>query len=136
MAEWTLDRLMDGAHRHPEDEVLEWAKRLRYFHFMGEVSSGQMEHYEELQMRLRFDGHDDLIHLLAGLGLLRPGDGESRVPEHPDLVQPGHGTIAGSKCRSWVEYGFIDITCSADRHVSESNVGDAIRIEARIDTLQ
>lgn len=145
MGEWTFERLMGGAHRHSEAEVVAWVKQLRYFCFMGEVSSGQMELYEELQMRLRFNGRDDLIQVLTQLGLLRYGVGEppkfmtvgreSRVSDHPDLVAPGHCSIAGIKCFVSVNDGFIDVTCFADWHVSQANVDDALRIETLIDTL-
>ena len=134
MAPWTLDRLMGSTHRHPEEEVLGWAKRLRYFYFMGEVSSGQMDLYEELQMRLRFDGRDDLIHVRTVLGLLRYG-GESHAANPPDPVSPGHCSIGGTECFVSIGAWFIDVTCFADYHVSTANVEEALRIEAHIDTL-
>jgi hypothetical protein len=145
MTEWPLDRLLGREPRHTETEVLGWAKRLRHFYFMGEISSGQMELSEELQLRLIFTGRDDLLHVLRELGVLRYGvgeppvthtvGGETRVSEHSDLVQPGHCTLAGAQCFVWVNSGFLDVTCSANWRVSESNVADALRIEARIDAL-
>jgi len=58
-----LDRRLGGNSRHSEADVPGWAKRLRYFHFMGEVLSGHFETYEELKMRLDYSGRDDLIRL-------------------------------------------------------------------------
>src|SRR3954464_2018806 len=102
---WSLERLVG---RHAEAEVLGWAKRLNYFYFMGEITSGQMELNEELHMRLDFSGREDLICLLDALGLLRYGveeppktltvGSESRVSDHPDLIQPGHCRVAGVPC--------------------------------------
>ncbi|HZE98567.1 MAG TPA: hypothetical protein VE981_16160 [Planctomycetota bacterium] len=139
----TLEQLKG---KHAEAEVLAWASRLRHFYFMGEVSSGQMELYEELQMRLNFSGREDLLGVLGALGLLRYGvgeppkqwnpGGESRVTDHPDLVQPEHCRVAGSACFAYVESAFIDMTCAADYQVADSNVQDALRIESEIDRLQ
>lgn len=136
---------MGSTHRHSETEVVRRVAGLRYFSFMGEVSSGPRELFEDLRMRLRFDGRDDRGQVIGGLGLLQYGIGdpskftpvgsESRVPNHPDLIQPGHCTIAGSKCFIWISAGFIDVTCSADDHVSESSVGAARRIEDPNDSL-
>lgn len=141
-----LDRLLGSKPRHSEAEVLGWAKRLRYFYFMGEVLSGHFETYEELKMRLDYSGRDDLIRVLEGLGLLRPGvgpppnpereGGERRVTSHPDLVQPGHCGIAGAKCYVRIESAFIEASCDAHfKGLSESHVEDALRIEAHLDKL-
>ena len=141
-----LDRLLGSKPRHSEAQVLGWAKRLRYFYFMGEVLSGHFETYEELKMRLDYSGRDDLIRLLEALGLLRYGvgpppnpvreGGERRVTDHPDLVQPKHCSIVGSKCFVWIESAFIRASCDAHfQGLSESHVEDALRIEAQLDKL-
>ena len=141
-----LDRLLGSKPRHSEAQVLGWAKRLRYFYFMGEVLSGHFETYEELKMRLDYSGRDDLIRLLEALGLLRYGvgpppnpvreGGERRVTDHPDLIEPGHCSIAGSKCYAGIESAFIEVSCDAHFNgIGESHVEDALRIEAQIDKL-
>jgi len=133
----SFERLLGRNPRHTEAEVVGWVKRLRYFYFMGEVSSGQMELYEELQMRLNFAGREDLLRLLKALDPQPTGEGShSPISSQPDLVQPGHCRVAGSTCFFWVEAEFIDVTCSADYHVSEANVEGAVRIEAQLDALQ
>ena len=139
----SLDRLLGSNPRHSEAEVVGWAKRLRHFCFMGEVSSGPMDLYEELRVRLDFEGREDLIHLLQELALLKYGVGappnphlacgEQRVTDHPDLIQPKHCRIAGAACFAWVESRFVDVTCATDYHVGEANVENAVRIEAYLD---
>ena len=140
-----LDRLRSSNPRHSEAEVLGWAKRLRYFYFVGEVLSGHVETDEELQMRLDYSGRDDRIRLHEALGLLRYGvgnppnshvvGGERRVTDHPDLVQPRHCSIAGSKCFVWIESAFIHASCDGSSTVGEARVEDPLRIAAHVDKL-
>lgn len=133
----SFERLLGRDPRHTEAEVVGWAKRLRYFTFMGEVSSGHMDLYEELRMRLNFAGREDLLRLLQALDPKPTGEGgKSPISSQPDLLQPGHCRLAGSTCFFWVEAEFIDVTCAADSHVSAANVDEAVRIEAQLDALQ
>jgi hypothetical protein len=131
--------------KHAAVEVIAWAKKLRYFYFMGEILSGQMELYEELEMRLDFDGRDDLIRLLGALGLLRYAVGEapksykvgeeSRISDHPDLIEPGWCVVAGVKCVASVGGWFIDVNCFDGYQVLEAQVQEALRLEAHVDAL-
>lgn len=127
-----LDRLLG---RHAEAEVLAWAKQLRHFYFMGELSSGQMDLYEMLHLRLDFDGsRDDLVRVLDALGVRRAAtESESRVTNHPDLAQPGRCIVAGGKAWVYVEAGFVEVECATEYDVLEENVRDAVRIEALVD---
>jgi len=139
MALVVLDRLLG---KHTQAEIIGWAKRLRCFYVMGEYSSGMMDLYEELEMRLAFAGRDDLVHILGALGVLRYGVGdppqthtaftESRISDYPDIVQPAWTEVAGVRC--FINVGrYVEVQCSGDKGVSESVVEDALRIEAVID---
>lgn len=118
-------------------------RALRYFTFLGAYSSGQMELYEELSVRLVFADRRELGEILETLGVLRLTDhpvssmtagGDHSVLDHPDVLQPLRCTVGGVECFVYVQSGFIEISV-AERGsgVTASRVEDAFAIEAIFD---
>lgn len=59
MSEYTKLKMNANVRRflgeHAVEEMISWAKSLRYFYLFGQYFFGQVELYEQLIARIRFD---------------------------------------------------------------------------------
>ena len=139
--------------RHSPAELAGWARSLRLFRFCRALG-GHANDGDTLQLALQFEGEDDLLALLAQLGIAvqryppetpQPVAGQAYpgeefrqfpmlVPAHPSIGQPSHVSLFGVPCHVWVT-SRVTITMQAERdiwHVDEAAVESAARLEANL----
>lgn len=144
----TLDRFLGG---HTAEEMIAWAKRLRYFYLFGNFFSGHVEFYESLTVRLDYKDKKDLLDKISRLVMLRPTPAElkafeSPMYDYPEYLQPSHCQILNcpleqTNCHIWVSHLFFEITLYGNGQpysydVSEANVVAAEKVEQCLEERQ
>lgn len=125
---------------HSWSRLHDWVRRLRHTRFVRAVG-GHANDGDYLALALRWEGEEDLRHLMARLGapLGASLPGTSTVPGHPHLAQPGHVVVLGLRAFAWVRGDRVEIRLSgADgraHEVSEADVLDAEALEGALGDL-
>jgi len=137
----SLERFLGN---HTAEEMINWAKRLRYFYLFGNFFSGQMEFYESLVARIDFKNKEDLIEKMSLLVPLHPTPPqlnafESPISDYSEYLQPSYCQISEcplerTNCHIWVSHLFFKIRLFGNGEpysydVSEENVIAASKVE-------
>jgi hypothetical protein len=133
------------------EELVRWAKAVRYFYVFADYESGHVSMSAELLCRIRFSSSDDFLAKITQLVDLEPTPAElpwSRSPISfmPEYLVPGECQIRncpidGSFCYISVGDGFFEIKLYGDgvnerQGIHEKTVTAAQKIENHIDKLR
>jgi hypothetical protein len=135
---------------HSTQEMIGWAKKLRYFYLFGEFFSGQVDCKEELVLRINFSNKEDFIDKIQQLTFLNKAPRQlapfqSVIYDFPEFLQPYFCQIIdceinNSCCFINVGSGFFDISLFGNGNkgtygLNDNTILDAQRIENQIDKL-
>ncbi|GGN97689.1 hypothetical protein [Saccharibacillus kuerlensis] len=132
---------------HPRLELKEWARRMHIFRFCR-ANADQTGDRDRLMAAFRFSSSEELENLCAELGIalesLPETDAASaaadrfRIPDYPNLRQPGHLRLFGLPAHVWVRRERLIITISdADKpfDVTPRTVKAVEKIETKLGNL-
>lgn len=141
---------------HSREALAEWAPSLRFFRYCR-AFGGHAGDGDALRVALKFESRSDLERLFSHLGIPlvilppdeprpvpgKPYSGEeyskfrSAVQRFPEIMQPGHVTVAGAAAFVWVDDDRMTIDTKGENvwDVDETAIASARRLEPLLEPL-
>jgi hypothetical protein len=150
MANTRREPLSRFTRNHSAEQLIQWAKQLRYFYLFGDFESGHVWMPEMLQCRILFGDTEDFLQKIGLLTELEPTPPElpwMRYPIHflPQYLVPGECQVKncpleGVFCFISVGDGFFDIMLHGDgksvrQGIHRLAVAAARKLEAHLESI-
>lgn len=139
------DNILKFVGEHSVEEMVRWAKSLRYFYVMGQYFSGHAEFYEQLTARIRIEHKEDFLQKIRLITILEPtpvklSSFQNPIFFCPEYLQPylvkkiGEVVVENSNAFINIGNGFFEISLYGNGQqssygISQANVAIAQRIE-------